>query len=257
MKSAINFLSESGILSEVVVALLFILIGAIIPRLSRARKRRRMSRLFGKGYSNEVRVLLPVWSALEEPSKDYILHKKSRGIELRFEGKPDLIAQADVSASTSITNAFSELGFDAVPAYDNNPDLSVPAVIVGTSYINDAHKAVVESLDSKKHSEPLQCAFDKTNPSTMTFFVAKSGNTYRSSAGDSMEFCAIACLPNPFGEAADSRVVLIAGMYANGTVVAGEYFRQNWRKFCQRGIDGVILSTPKDKQAPIKVEEWF
>ena len=175
-----------------------------------------------------------------------------------FIGVPEMVARADVSASTVIADALSSIsGVSANAAFDvGNMDLSEATVIVGSAISNDAVKDLLDALAvSNENRVPLTMQGKRSDPRETIFTAARSGETYKSN--ESLEYATIVRYANPFSRDRRGKIVLVSGHFANGTLLAAEYFRDNWKRLFGSRRDGVIISTPRGRHGPVMIETYL
>jgi len=252
---------DSGFLPDLIVALVVGASGFASAKLLRLLERWRLGRIFGGIENHDVRVVMSVWEVAEDNDGERLMVKNSQRYgrdEVRYLGNAEMTARADVSAMSMVVDTISKVsGISANAAFDSDSiDINAPTVLIGSSTANDATKYLMETLAKNSALlNPLTINVDRIKPDSLIFHATKSGKSYSSNA--QCEYAVIARYSNPFGHSNKDRVVMVAGQFANGTYVAGQYFSKYWRRAFRYGRQGVVLEIPTGQHGPIRVVEYL
>lgn len=250
-----------SILSELIAGLALMAMGVVGSRLWRLAERRRMSAIFGADTAKEVNIVLGVLFLPRSASGEYWMEKElsSDAREpIPFRGVPRMFAEADVAASTAVTESIGRIASVSavlVPDTDANLDLEDPSVLIGSAISNEkVRELMVAHERNPSIATPLRMIVDRSNPDGSIFVSTSTGAEYP--VTEDREYAAIVRMQCP--DNSDRHVVVIAGQFANGTRLAAKFFQKKWKRCFKKGRNGAIISLDRAPGSNVyDVECWL
>lgn len=207
--------------------------GARLIRWWRRKSRQLDARsAFGAVASgNDIVIELARWSLRRGPRDQPRLYISFPGRDSDLYGPDDLAAVGDVEVASVITEA-------TVDAYGTAPvitsvaqgkqDSNVTIICVGSSLVNPR---VASLLDGAGPDFPVRfvelAENDDSGAAICIEYLDELGQTNRLHSDATSDYAIVARFPRPGG----TYDFIVGGIHAEGTIGAGEWLRQNWRRF--------------------------
>ena len=256
-------------LVELAIAVVFFLVGYMVPRIRRRMDMSEFQKAFGDNVekADDIFFSVPLWS-LRERKRTVRRFRRidPSGNSEEFYGPTNTFAREDVLGAVYVTEMMARRFKRPIRFVSDDHKIETDtwskrsAIIVGSPIANYHARGVVRTHE-QFHEDDLYLAFDRIeeNEESGAHTVIRdrsTGETFASSERD--DYACVMRLSNRYGDESIGYVYLVGGIHAEGTQAAAIFLADCWRDFAHSdGPAAVLLHLQRNQPETVRPIRFY